>query len=452
MLPHNLAKRGGHRLFVSLVAAFFAFPAIAPLRALVDTDKDGVSDIWCETYPNAGAATADPDGDGATNLAESLAGTNPFDRTSRLVASAPETDASGNTLLRWSGVSGKRYRIDSSTDLTSWTEGTELLTAAQSPRLIRAAGAIPRPRQFWRVTALDADTDADGVNDWEESRLGSDPAVPAIPLQSHFVPFGMCFGSDLTAAQQIARCQTRGFTGLASGNFDLGTLQGYAQHPDVVAGRFKIYGALWFVMTEELFAASVLTDIEPCIQELGRLGAYLWMCCNRNNLDSDRRITVANVQKVADLCARHGVTLVLYPHGGCAFYCAEQTKSFLPQINRPNVRISIHLCHEIMAGNGARIAAVVAAVRNDIVLASVSGSAIAVNENDNWASQIKPLDRGDYDIRPYLQALTTAGYSAPMTLMTYNLGDPGATPTATDHLTRSLKKWRTLVAPTAHRP
>jgi sugar phosphate isomerase/epimerase len=435
----------------SLLALCFSLLNVVALRATVDFDGDGVSDIWRETYPAAGVPAADPDGDGADNLAESLAGTNPLDRTSRLAAFAPETDPSGNTLLRWSGVDGKRYRIDSSTDLTTWTLGTELLTAAQSPRLVRTAGAATRSRQFWRVTALDTDTDSDGINDWEEAQLGSDPAVPAIQLQSHFVPFGMCFG-DLNAAEQIARCQSRGFTGLGIQNFDVATLKDFAANAEVTSGRFKIYSALWWVNTDTVFAASVLTDLKLKLAELKKLNAYLWIVCDTNGAANRIANAVTNIQKAADACALYGVTLVIYPHGGAAIDRAEQAKALLPQINRANVKISLHLCHEVMAGNGARIAEVVAAVKNDIVLASISGSSVAVYPDDNWAHQIQPLDRGDYDIRPFLHALATAGYSGPLELHTYNLGDPGATPTATDHLSLSLKKWRTLVAPTAHCP
>jgi sugar phosphate isomerase/epimerase len=441
------------RPLARLATLTLALLTATALRATVDFDGDGVSDIWRETYPNVGAATADPDGDGATNLAESLAGTNPSDRTSNLVASAQETDASGNTRLRWSGVAGKRYRIDSSTDLAAWTLGTNLLTAADSPRLVHTAGAVSGPRQFWRVTAVDADTDADGVNDWEEARLGSDPTVPAIPLQSHFVPFGICFGDNLTADQQIARCQSRGFTGMAVIADNPNTLADFADHSEVASGRFRIHAGFRWVNFDTPISGSTLTKLDAQLTQLARFRAALWLAVDSGNrLEATLATGAATIRAVHDRCLAHGVPLVLYPHGGALFDDAEAALAMRDRVGRPEITITIHLCHEIMARNGARIAAVVAAVKNDIALASVSGSTIAVNENDNWASQIKPLDLGDYDIRPYLQALTDAGYTGPMTLMTYNLGDPGATPTATDHLTRSVKKWRTLVAPTAHRP
>ncbi|MBK8475703.1 MAG: sugar phosphate isomerase/epimerase [Opitutaceae bacterium] len=451
MASHTISFRGLRRAWLCAFSLLLSLGA-PTLLALVDFDGDGLSDIWPETYPNAGAATADPDGDGATNFAESLAGTNPFDRASRLVASVPETDASGNTLLRWSGVAGKRYRIDSSADLVTWTLGTELLTAADSPRLVRAAGAASGPRLFWRVTALDTDTDGDGVNDWEESRLGSDPAVPAVQLQSHFVPFGMCFG-DLTAAEQIARCQSRGFSGLGIQNFDLSSLKDFAANGEVTSGRCKIYSVLWFPNFDVSLDSAPLTDLDKKLTELAKMKAALWLAMDSpDRKEATLAAGAAAIRIIAEHCRTKGVQLVLYPHGGALFDDAEAALAMRNRVGLPEIKISVHLCHEIMAGNGARIAAVVAAVKDHIAMASVSGSSIAVYPNDNWAHQIQPLDRGDYDIRPFLQALAAAGYTGPMQLQTYNLGDPGATPTATDHLTRSMKKWRTLVAPTAHRP
>ena len=303
------------------------------------------------------------------------------------------------------------------------------------------------------MTALDADTDSDGVDDWEEARLGSDPSVPAIPLQSHFVPFGICFGGNLTAAQQIARCQSRGFTGMAVIADNPNTLADFADHSEVASGHFRIHAGFRWVNFDTPISGGTLATLEAQLTQLARLRAALWLAVDSGNRwEATLATGAATIRAVHDRCLAHGVPLVLYPHGGALLDDAEAALAMRDRVGRPAIKITLHLCHEIMARNGARIAAVVAAVKDDIALASVSGSTIAVNENDNWASQIKPLDLGDYDIRPYLQALTDTGYTGPMTLMTYNLGDPGATPAATDHLTRSMQKWRTLVAPTAHRP
>ena len=63
-------------LLMAMVAAFSA-PSV---HAVVDLNGNGMSDVWEQFYQAQGlAANADADGDGQTNLAESIAGTNPFD-------------------------------------------------------------------------------------------------------------------------------------------------------------------------------------------------------------------------------------------------------------------------------------------------------------------------------------------------------------------------------------
>jgi hypothetical protein len=149
-----------------------------PLWATLDRDGDGLSDIWAALYPTAGAPEADPDGDGATNRAEALAGTDPTSASNRLAAT-PQRDASGNLVLYWAGVAGKHYSIESSANLSTWTAlpGEYTGAGAALSAIVCPAGTPTGSRQFWRVTAFDADTDSDGLNDWEEAQLGTSPTA-----------------------------------------------------------------------------------------------------------------------------------------------------------------------------------------------------------------------------------------------------------------------------------
>jgi hypothetical protein len=149
-----------------------------PLWATLDRDGDGLSDIWAALYPAAGAPEADPDGDGATNRAEALAGTDPTSASNRLAAT-PRRDAAGNLVLYWTGVAGKHYSIESSANLSTWTalpgEYTGIVTALSA--IVCPAGVPTGSRHFWRVVAFDVDTDSDGLNDWEEAQLGTSPTA-----------------------------------------------------------------------------------------------------------------------------------------------------------------------------------------------------------------------------------------------------------------------------------
>ncbi len=74
----------------------------------------------------------DADGDGMSNAAEDLAGTNPLDATSlfRVLSIAP-TGPSGARLITWSSVAGKRYQLEYSPSLISggFTALSPVLTA-----------------------------------------------------------------------------------------------------------------------------------------------------------------------------------------------------------------------------------------------------------------------------------------------------------------------------------
>ncbi len=163
-----------HRLPISLLAALLASAA----SATIDRDGDGISDLWSDRYPLAGTAAEDLDGDGATTLAEAVAGTDPRDTADRFVAE-PRRDGAGNLRLHWTGVAGKRYQLRASSDLATWTElpETYLGTGAELHPILIAAGASTAGPQFWQAIVSDTDTDADGLDDWEETQLGTSPTV-----------------------------------------------------------------------------------------------------------------------------------------------------------------------------------------------------------------------------------------------------------------------------------
>lgn len=106
-----------------MISALLPTPAAANLQA--DTDSDGIPDVW-ETAngldPNNPAdASLDADGDGQSNLAEYLAGTNPQQPGSRLAASIT-ADLSGQFHILFTAQAGHAYTIqykDLLTD-TAW--------------------------------------------------------------------------------------------------------------------------------------------------------------------------------------------------------------------------------------------------------------------------------------------------------------------------------------------
>ncbi|HWX21392.1 MAG TPA: S8 family serine peptidase [Candidatus Binatia bacterium] len=90
------------------------------LQRTVDTDGNGLPDWWEQIYFGHLTGTdpnADPDHDGASNLAEWLAGTNPTNATSCLRLALPRMAATNGFVVQWPSVAGKFYRLQRATNL-----------------------------------------------------------------------------------------------------------------------------------------------------------------------------------------------------------------------------------------------------------------------------------------------------------------------------------------------
>jgi hypothetical protein len=121
-----------------------------------DTDADGLSDEW--ELANFGDLSfdgiSDPDGDGASNLAEFIAGTSPKNAGSVLRLS-PATDGARLTLT-WPTVAGRRYRLRVSDSLApaSWREATEVVTGTGTAMNFAEAAADGASERFYQVVVV----------------------------------------------------------------------------------------------------------------------------------------------------------------------------------------------------------------------------------------------------------------------------------------------------------
>lgn len=157
--------------------------AVTSVQASTDFNNDGYDDVWQHRYSvtvSSFALASDYDGDGYSNQAESVAGTDPRNSLDRL--DITNTAISGtNTQVSIKTLTGKVYKLESSTapNGPTWTqEGTAITGngAVQTFTVPSGTGS-----KYYRVKAEDKDTDGDGISDWAEGLMGTNPALANSP-------------------------------------------------------------------------------------------------------------------------------------------------------------------------------------------------------------------------------------------------------------------------------
>jgi subtilisin family serine protease len=126
------------------------------LARSVDADGNGLPDWWEQQYFDHLTGTnpnTDPDLDGASNLAEFLAGTDPTNANSALRLSLPSAGGAGGAVLAWPAAAGRYYRLLCATNLLHGFDSLIATNLAATPPLNTltdtvSASASPR---FYRL-------------------------------------------------------------------------------------------------------------------------------------------------------------------------------------------------------------------------------------------------------------------------------------------------------------
>ncbi len=116
----------------------------------IDSNSNGIPDSWQSTYGVTNAVD-DPDGDGSSNYAEYLAGTDPTNKSSVFAINVPQITGGSNLLIRWSSVLNRFYTVQAATNLTGGWSTLSSNNAATPPVNTYTGSLGPTGAAFYRI-------------------------------------------------------------------------------------------------------------------------------------------------------------------------------------------------------------------------------------------------------------------------------------------------------------
>ncbi|QBN17895.1 sugar phosphate isomerase/epimerase family protein [Flavobacterium nackdongense] len=149
------------------------------------------------------------------------------------------------------------------------------------------------------------------------------------------------------------------------------------------------------------------------------------------------------LREITNYAKQKKVEVILYPHSDCYIASAEEALPFVEKINNSNLKLAIHLYHEVRAGNGARIAEVFDKVKHRLGAVTFAGTNVVAdytNPKTRDLSTIKPVGTGDFDLTHFILPLKKSNYKGTVTIMNF-----GITESPEVYLPKSLAEWNRLV-------
>ena len=186
--------------------------------------------------------------------------------------------------------------------------------------------------------------------------------------------------------------------------------------------------------------------LQEAVRELKGTGVVLWLTIQGGRRGEDDEKAAAIVREIAGLAAASDLRVALYPHTG--FYVATTADALrvAKRVDRPNVGVSINLCHELMTDQGPKLDATIREAMPHLFMVSING-ADDKQPGFGWDHLIQPLGRGNYDVGQFLKKLVAAGYRGPIGLQCYAVAGDKA-----ENLAQSMKAWRAYSAQVAAEP
>jgi len=175
------------------------------------------------------------------------------------------------------------------------------------------------------------------------------------------------------------------------------------------------------------------------VDKLAGKGTQLWIIFGKKVDGINDEFIESKLREIVNYSTTKGVQVVLYPHSKCYIASAEEALPFIEKINHPNLKLAVHLCHEIRAGNGSRMDQVFDRVKDRIGAVTLAGTDSVADFSAPKlmdSSTIKPLGQGNYDLSLFVEPLSKSGYKGSVGFINFKIEEDPET-----YLDASLKVW-----------
>ena len=165
----------------------------------------------------------------------------------------------------------------------------------------------------------------------------------------------------------------------------------------------------------------------------------LWIIIGKKIPGIADSVIINKLIEISIYAKQKKVEVILYPHSDCYIASAEEALVFVEKINQPNLKLALHLYHEIRAGNGARISAVFENVKHRLGAVTLAGTDMVAdytNSKTRDTSTIKPIGSGNFDLADFIVPLMKSKYKGTVAFMNF-----GITENPLIYLPRSLMEW-----------
>ncbi len=228
---------------------------------------------------------------------------------------------------------------------------------------------------------------------------------------------------EMTVEEQIALLRLSGYDGLI---LRVATPANFQVLPDFLAEAdkyddFKVHAAFVRYNFDDTAMRERWVEV---VDQIANKEVQLWVIFGKKVDGYDEVFIEKKLREINSYSIERGVEVILYPHSSTYYESVEEALPMVDRINSPNLQTAVHLYHEIRAGNGHRMHEVIRNASGKLGAVTLAGADSVADYSSPLArdtSTIKPLGRGTFDVKGFVETLNQVEYQGVIGVMNFSI-------------------------------